>query len=128
MKKTKSKPENAPQEKDGGDCPLTPCSPSSDTPETDDLANEIYARGIRVSEIKMLQHARELERRLNALYEANVMAICILDGNAEVIDWRNKEESELLRKLCEHLEAQHGRIHPENAQSLATQPARKKPE
>jgi len=29
MKKTKSKPENAPQEKAGGDCPRTPCSESS---------------------------------------------------------------------------------------------------
>lgn len=29
MKKTKSKPQNAPQEKAGGDRPNTPCSPSS---------------------------------------------------------------------------------------------------
>lgn len=28
MKKTKSKPETAPQEKAGGDCPSAPCSPS----------------------------------------------------------------------------------------------------
>ena len=28
MKKTKSKPENAPQEKSGGDCPSATCSPS----------------------------------------------------------------------------------------------------
>ena len=35
MKKTKSKPETAPQQKAGGDCPSAPCSPSSLTPETD---------------------------------------------------------------------------------------------
>lgn len=41
------------------------CSPSSLTPETNALANEIYSRGIRVSEIRMLQHAREMERERN---------------------------------------------------------------
>ena len=92
---------------------------SSDTPETDDLADEIYARGIRVSEIRMLQHARELEKRLNALYETTVTAICILDGNADVIDWRDRNQPELLRKLCEHLEAQCGRSISENTQAQA---------
>jgi len=42
--------------------PPPTCSPSSLTPETNVLADEIYARGIKVSEIKMLQHARTLER------------------------------------------------------------------
>lgn len=41
------------------------CSASSDTPETDALADEIYARGIRVSEIRMLEHARDMERQRN---------------------------------------------------------------
>lgn len=40
-------------------------SEPSETPKTDALANEIYARGIRVSEIRMLQHARKLERERN---------------------------------------------------------------
>ena len=58
--------------------------------------------------------ARELERRLNDLYETTLTAICILDGNEEVIDWRDRNHPELLRKLCEHLEAQCGRSIPEN--------------
>jgi len=41
----------------------------SDTPETNALANEIYARGIRVIEIRMLQHARKLERERNKAIE-----------------------------------------------------------
>ena len=49
----------------GAVAPAATCSPSSLTPETDALADEIYARGIRVSEIKLLQHARELERERN---------------------------------------------------------------
>jgi len=32
-------------------------------------------------------------------------AINILDGNADRIDWTDKKNPELLRKLCEHLEA-----------------------
>ena len=43
-----------------------PKSSASSSPETDALANEIYARGIRVSEIRMLKHARSLERERNA--------------------------------------------------------------
>jgi len=35
-------------------------------------------------------------------------AIDILDGNSELIDWRDKSHPELLRKLCEHLEAFRG--------------------
>lgn len=33
------------------------------------------------------------------------LAIDILDGNADPIDWRDRSQPELLRKLCEHLEA-----------------------
>ena len=40
-------------------------SPSSLTLETDALAAEIYSRGIRVSEIRMLEHARKMERERN---------------------------------------------------------------
>ena len=50
--------------RDGG-LPDANYSPSSLTPETDALADEIYARGIRVSEIRMLQHARKMERERN---------------------------------------------------------------
>lgn len=32
-------------------------------------------------------------------------AIDILDGNKEPIDWRDETQPEILRKLCEHLEA-----------------------
>jgi hypothetical protein len=32
-------------------------------------------------------------------------AINILDGNDDPIDWRDQQHPELLRKLCEHLEA-----------------------
>lgn len=33
------------------------------------------------------------------------IAIGILDGNVDRIDWRDSTQPELLRKLCEHLEA-----------------------
>ena len=53
------------------------CSPSSLTPETDALADEIYARGIRVSEIRMLQHARTMEKERNmARATANTFRQC----------------------------------------------------
>jgi hypothetical protein len=52
------------KEKALGPSDATACSPS-DTPETDALADEIYSRGIRVSEIRMLEHARKMERERN---------------------------------------------------------------
>jgi hypothetical protein len=55
----------------------TACNPSSLTPETDAIADEIYARGIRVSEIKMLQHAQKMERERN---EAHQLLRKAIDG------------------------------------------------
>lgn len=49
--------------------PSATCSASSETPETDTLANEIYDRGIRVSEIRMLEHARKMEHQRNAAWK-----------------------------------------------------------
>lgn len=50
---------------------------SSDTPQTDALADEIYASGIRVSEIRMLQHARKMERERNKAILALMGAECL---------------------------------------------------
>lgn len=53
------------------------CSPSSLTPETDALADELYARGIKVSEIRMLEHARKMEKERNmARASANTFRQC----------------------------------------------------
>ena len=50
-------------------------------------------------------------------------AIDILDGNADPIDWRDKTQPELLRKLCEHLEAfnykRGQKVIPQAAQAMA---------
>lgn len=88
----------------------TACSPSSNTPETDALweawEDEKLPNGqFRYGPKDLADHARDLERRLNAIYETTRSAICILDGNEDVIDWRDRNQPELLRKLCEHLEA-----------------------
>ena len=40
----------------------------------------------------------------NEYYSEIIKAIRILDGNEDPIDWRNGSGSELLLKLCEHLE------------------------
>ena len=45
-----------------------------------------------------------LEARVKELEAENTLAINILDGNADPINWR-AGGTELLRKLCEHLEA-----------------------
>lgn len=44
-------------------------------------------------------------RRIETLETTEALAIDILDGNAAPIDWRDDEQPELLRKLCEHLES-----------------------
>ena len=40
----------------------------------------------------------------NASADQIALAIDILDGNAFPIDWTDRSQPELLRKLCEHLE------------------------
>lgn len=66
MSKTKSKQENATQEKAGGDCPRTHCSPSySDTPETDEeafVATYDYWESVDVVRISV---SERLERERN---------------------------------------------------------------
>lgn len=47
----------------------------------------------------------EIAAERDWLWKNVEQAIGILDGNEPVIDWRAKNNSELLRKLCEHLEA-----------------------
>jgi len=84
-----------------------PCSPSSLTPDTNALADEIYARGIKVSEIKMLQHARTLERERDAAL-ATIMEIeeIYIDGCDTYEDW--KAMGELTRNF----------LYPDNAKVL----------
>ena len=55
---------------------------------------------------KMVEKVQELEKQLESECEDIHKAIEILDGNESPIDWR-KGGSELLRKLCEHLEFFH---------------------
>jgi len=85
----------------------TPCSASSLTPDTNALADEIYARGIKVSEIKMLQHARTLERERDAAL-ATIMEIeeIYIDGCDTYEDW--KAMGELTRNF----------LYPDNAKVL----------
>jgi hypothetical protein len=47
----------------------------------------------------------DMERDNAALCQQILDAINILDGNDDPIDWRDGSQPELLRKLCEHLEA-----------------------
>jgi ribonuclease HI len=42
---------------------------------------------------------------LNRLQDQVEFAIDILDGNADPIDWYSGNHPELIRKLCEHLDA-----------------------
>lgn len=54
------------------------------------------------------QVAVVIDRELVGLRQQNEdvdKAIDMLDGNTPSINWRNKRNPELLRKLCEHLEA-----------------------
>ena len=51
------------------------------------------------------QTTADLERENAELRQEILDAINILDGNDEPIDWRDGSQPELLRKLCEHLEA-----------------------
>ena len=44
------------------------------------------------------------ERSVDVPLEENLIAIYILDGGLKPIDWRDRSQPELLRKLCEHLE------------------------
>jgi hypothetical protein len=58
--------------------------------------------------LKERDEAREQRDRLAAyrdeFEEVAEIAIDILDGNHPVIDWRDAGQSELLRKMCQHLE------------------------
>ena len=47
----------------------------------------------------------DLERDNDVLCQQIRDAINILDGKAEPINWRDRSQPELLRKLCEHLDA-----------------------
>lgn len=60
-----------------------------------------------------------------ALQEASSLAINILDGNADPIDWRTGGHCELLRKLCEHLEAYEARGSEIDALSAQVEELRK---
>lgn len=70
----------------------------NDTLETDALANEVYSSGIRVSEIRMLNHARSLERERNELRRWTSV-----NGVLALVDERDhwKAEAERWRKVAE---------------------------
>ncbi len=103
--------------------------PASDTPETDAvrfsrgrgvwIVNAEFMREMERQRDKanqtivlILQASGESVKRWKEEYDELEMliqrAIDILDGNEDVIDWHDKDEPELLRKLCEHLEAKCG--------------------
>jgi hypothetical protein len=68
-------------------------------------------RGPRAKQEEIIADLRkqnaEQELLITELEGEVARAIDILDGNAEGVDWRDKKQPELLRKLCEHLEVFH---------------------
>jgi len=108
MSKTKSKPETAPQEKAGGDCPSASCSPSSLTPESDgayesfeDATNEVLRHFVDY------EVARKLEMERDRLRGAINSALMHLETNYD-IDGASMKDSDAARKL-------RSAISPENA-------------
>lgn len=74
--------------------------------ELQSVANELGMRAAPGHALiaKVKDICEMLASREEALTE-NIKAIEILDGNEPPIDWRDQSQPELLRKLCEHLEA-----------------------
>jgi hypothetical protein len=64
-----------------------------------------YPDTVQTEMARLLDECAKLGRENARLCEYILHAIDILDGNAKPIDWRDKTHPELLRKLCEHLEA-----------------------
>ena len=97
-----------PKEDTGGDCVDRPVGLSS---TIEHISNRVMIYADQRYPNRMNQYAiedivfDEINKESGCLRESVSRAIDILDGNADLIDWRDGSQPELLRKLCEHLEA-----------------------
>jgi len=75
----------------------------NNTPRTDAIAH--LGLDAETLAARVIALSRELERENAKLCEQIADAIDMLDGNAGLINWRDPAQPELLRKLCECLDA-----------------------
>jgi hypothetical protein len=88
--------EELPEPRHDIDCPCSLCT-------IDIILNDNESSKKRIKELEAINE--ELLTHGAGLEAQRSRAIYILDGNSDPIDWKDRTQPELLRKLCEHLEA-----------------------